>query len=63
MIEYAPKRGFTFQEENDFAAAIADKVEPRYRCMGRSYSCTGHIAERWTAAFEGARQAFELRQR
>ena len=33
---------------------IADAVVPQYRSGERSYSCTGGMAKRWQAAFEGA---------
>ena len=33
---------------------IADTVVPQYRSDKRSYSCTGGMAKRWQAAFEGA---------
>jgi len=33
---------------------IADKVVPQYRSGKRGYSCTGGMAKRWGAAFEGA---------
>lgn len=35
---------------------IADGVVPEYR-IGRSYSCTGTIAKRWQAAWDGAYRA------
>jgi hypothetical protein len=38
----------------DRCAKIADQVEPRYRTLGRSYSCTGAVAKLWGAAFNGA---------
>lgn len=44
------------QEENDRYAAIADQVVPEYR-GDRVYSCTGHCAKRWNAAYDGARIA------
>jgi len=36
---------------------IADTVVPQYRSGKRNYSCTGGMAKRWLAAFEGARIA------
>lgn len=33
---------------------IADRVEPRYRNGSRSYSCYGHVAKLWQAAWDGA---------
>ena len=33
---------------------IADAVVPEYRDGKRSYSCTGRVAERWQAAWDGA---------
>ena len=33
---------------------IADAVVPAYRKANRSYSCTGTIAKRWQAAWDGA---------
>lgn len=47
------------QEESDRYAAIADQVVPEYR-GGRLYSCTGHYAKRWGAAYDGARIADTL---
>lgn len=44
---------------NARCCAIADQVEPRYRIRQRSYSCTGHVAKLWGAAYEGARVAIE----
>ena len=38
----------------DRCTEIADQVEPRYRCGPRSYSCTGHVAKLWQAAWDGA---------
>lgn len=38
-------------------AAIADMVVPAYRAEGARYSCTGHIAHQWNAAYEGAARA------
>ena len=37
--------------------AIADKVVPQYRHGTRSYSCGGHIARLWQAAWDGAYSA------
>lgn len=36
------------------ALAIADKIVPAYRNGTRSYSCTGHVAKMWQAAYDGA---------
>ena len=33
---------------------IADAVVPEYRAGKRSYTCTGRVAKRWQAAWEGA---------
>ena len=33
---------------------IADAVVPAYRTAGRALSCTGTIAKRWQAAWDGA---------
>jgi ribulose kinase len=33
---------------------IADKVVPEYRGSERGYSCTGSVAKRWQAAWDGA---------
>ena len=33
---------------------IADAVVPEYRAGKRSYSCTGRVAKRWQAAWDGA---------
>lgn len=33
---------------------IADKVVPEYRDGKRSYSCGGHTAKRWQAAWDAA---------
>jgi hypothetical protein len=33
---------------------IADTVVPEYRAGKRSYSCTGRVAKRWQAAWDGA---------
>lgn len=33
---------------------IADEVVPEYRTGRRDYSCTGHVAKRWQAAWDGA---------
>ncbi len=41
-------------EAEQRACAIADKIVPAYRTGPRSYSCSGHIAKKWEAAFEGA---------
>jgi len=42
---------------NERLAAIADQVVPEYRAKGASYSCTGHVAHKWNAAYEGAARA------
>jgi hypothetical protein len=39
------------------ASEIADQVEPRYRKGERSYSCGGHVAKLWQAAWDGANLA------
>jgi hypothetical protein len=36
---------------------IADAVVPEYRGGKRSYSCTGTVAKRWQAAWDGAAHA------
>lgn len=36
------------------ACAIADRIVPAYRQGPRRYSCTGHVAKMWDAAFSGA---------
>ena len=33
---------------------IADAAVPEYRDGKRSYSCTGRVAKRWQAAWDGA---------
>lgn len=33
---------------------IADEVVPEYRGGRSSYSCTGRVAKRWQAAWDGA---------
>lgn len=33
---------------------VADTVVPEYRDERRSYSCTGSMAKRWQAAWDGA---------
>ena len=33
---------------------IADEAVPEYRGGARSYSCTGVVAKRWQAAWDGA---------
>ena len=33
---------------------IADRVVPEYRAGRKSYSCTGGVAKRWQAAWDGA---------
>ena len=38
---------------------IADQVVPAYRIGPRYYSCSGHIAKQWSAAYEGARIALQ----
>lgn len=37
--------------------AIADEAVPAYRHGVRPYSCTGHTAKRWQAAYDAARIA------
>lgn len=44
----------TLTPAEDKAIAIADKIVPAYRNGARSYSCTGHVAKMWQAAFDGA---------
>ena len=46
---------------NEILCQIADEVEPRYRAEGRSYSCGGHVAKIWGAAYSGAEKALEGR--
>lgn len=41
----------------DVCSSIADEIEPRFRSMGRSYSCTGYVGKRWGAAYEAAEKA------
>lgn len=41
-------------EQESRCAEIADLVVPAYRDGKRSYSCGGHVAQRWGAAYEGA---------
>lgn len=36
------------------AVQIADEIVPEYRAPGSTYSCTGHTAKRWSAAYSGA---------
>lgn len=38
----------------DVCTKIADVVVPEYRDGKRSYSCTGRVAKRWQAAWDGA---------
>jgi hypothetical protein len=45
------------------AVEIADRVVPEYRDGKRSYSCTGTVAKRWQAAYDGACIAFVRSQR
>jgi len=33
---------------------IADEIVPEYRGSERGYSCTGSVAKRWQAAWDGA---------
>lgn len=33
---------------------IADRVVPEYRDYRSNYSCTGHVAKRWEAAWNAA---------
>lgn len=39
------------------ATEIADKIVPEYRTTSRSYSCTGTVAKKWQAAWDGAIEA------
>lgn len=41
-------------EIEERAVAIADRVVPAYRAAGARYSCTGHVAKMWNAAYDGA---------
>lgn len=41
---------------------IADVVVPAYRDGRRSYSCTGTVAKRWQAAWDGACAALRGRK-
>lgn len=43
------------------ALAIADRVVPAYRTRNRSYSCAGHVAKAWQAAYDGACQGLAAR--
>jgi len=45
------------KELNTHCTQVADMVVPQYRDGKKSYSCTGGVAKRWGAAFEGARLA------
>lgn len=48
-------------EDRDFIKRCnlcADMVVPEYRSGLRSYSCTGTVAKRWQAAWDGACIAF-----
>jgi len=47
----------TKQEIDERCVQVADTVVPQYRNAKRSYSCTGGMAKRWAAAFDGARIA------
>lgn len=38
----------------DRCTQIADQVVPKCRTEGKSYCCTGVIAKRWQAAWDGA---------
>jgi hypothetical protein len=39
---------------NTRCTQIADQVVPEYRARNKSYSCTGGMAKRWQAAWDGA---------
>lgn len=39
-------------DANTLARRIADEIEPRYQTG--NYSCSGHVAKQWGAAYEGA---------
>ncbi len=39
---------------NERCVAVADTVVPKYRNGTRAYSCCGHVAKMWQAAYEGA---------
>lgn len=42
------------------AVAFADQAVPEFRSpVGRAYSCTGHKAKEWTAAYLAAKAALE----
>jgi hypothetical protein len=43
---------------NTRCTQIADRVVPEYRVGRKSYSCTGGVAKRWFAAWQGACIAF-----
>lgn len=47
-----------YKTANREAKKIADKIIPSYRLSGKSYSCTGTIAKKWQAAYEGACMAY-----
>lgn len=42
----------------DRCTAIADKAVPEYRNGSRNYTCAGHKAKQWQAAWDGACLAF-----
>jgi len=53
-------RDIVDRSRNARAIEIADRVVPEYRNTASgapSYSCSGHTAKRWEAAFDGARLA------
>lgn len=44
-------------EQNQNCLAIADQVVPEYRTRrkdGSNFTCTGHTAKRWQAAYDAA---------
>jgi hypothetical protein len=41
---------------------IADRVVPEYRSEKRTYSCSGHTAKRWQAAWDAAHMALTDRK-
>lgn len=48
----------------DRCLEIADQIEPRYRTIPGKYpSCTGTIAKRWGAAYDGAAMALQRQGR
>lgn len=40
-------------EISERCTLIADKVVPQYRDEKKSYGCTGVVAKRWQAAWDG----------